>query len=130
MSYGDTCVECGADLRDFGANALEDVLFAAVQLQGPRSTAIFRRSGGERQRSRDYYARNREAVLARAAARRGPRPELRCSECAELLEGRQRVTCGSSRCRDRRYARLHPESYAKREAAKVVRRRAKRRGES
>jgi hypothetical protein len=34
----------------------------------------------DRRRSRDYYRRNREAVLARAAERRGPAPTRFCSE--------------------------------------------------
>ena len=81
----------------------------------------------DRERSGAYYAANRERVLAKAAAKRG-RPRVRhCSECGELLQGVQRVTCGSSRCRERRFRRLHPESYAAREAARVVRRRERRR---
>jgi hypothetical protein len=81
----------------------------------------------DRERSRAYYAANREAVLARAAARREPAPARFCSECRVELEGRHRVTCGSAKCREARFKRLHPESYAKREAAKVERRRQKRR---
>jgi hypothetical protein len=77
--------------------------------------------------SREYYERNREAVLARAAAKRGPAPARFCSECGRELEGGQRVTCGKSKCREARFERLHPESYAKREAAKVERRRERRR---
>jgi hypothetical protein len=50
-----------------------------------------------------------------------------CAECGAELEGRQRVTCGSAKCREARFKRLHPESYAKREAAKVDRRRERRR---
>ena len=42
-------------------------------------------------------------------------------------EGRQRVICGKSKCRDDRYRRLHPEAYAAKEARKVERRRLKRR---
>jgi hypothetical protein len=82
----------------------------------------------DRRRSREFYARNREAVLARAAARRGPAPARFCSECGERLEGRQRVSCGSSRCREARFRRLHPEAYATRETRKVERRRERRRG--
>jgi hypothetical protein len=58
-------------------------------------------------------------------AKREPRAPAYCSECGKLLEGQQRLTCGSSRCRDARFKRLHPDSYAAREAAKVVRRREK-----
>lgn len=43
-----------------------------------------------------------------------------------MLEGRHRVTCGSAGCRDRRFRRLHPESYQERERQKVARRRARR----
>jgi hypothetical protein len=81
----------------------------------------------ERERKRRYYRANRKAILARAAARRGPPPVRYCSECGVELEGRQRVTCGSAKCREARFRRLHPESYARREAAKVDRRRERRR---
>jgi hypothetical protein len=50
-----------------------------------------------------------------------------CSECGAELEGRQRITCAKSKCREARFRRLHPESYARREAAKVERRRERRR---
>jgi hypothetical protein len=82
----------------------------------------------ERAKSRRYYAENRERVLAKAAARRGKSRlalQVECSECGGLLEGRQRVVC-SPRCRDARYRRLHPESYAECEARKVERRRERR----
>lgn len=65
--------------------------------------------------------------LARYYAQRGEQPVRVCSECGVELEGRQRVTCGSSKCREDRFRRLHPESYAEREAAKVERRRERRR---
>ena len=64
--------------------------------------------------------------MARAAAGR-VLVERVCSECGAVLEGRQRVTCGTSRCRDARFKRLRPEAYAERERAKVERRREKRR---
>ena len=84
----------------------------------------------ERARSRDYYRPNREAVLARPAARRaaarGPVEPARCVECGVELEGRRRVVC-SERCRERRFKRLHPERYVARERAKVERRRERRR---
>lgn len=81
----------------------------------------------DRERSKAYYATNRERILAKAAEKRGPQPARHCSECGAQLEGRQRVTCGSSSCREARFRRLHPESYARREAAKVKRRRERRR---
>jgi hypothetical protein len=66
-------------------------------------------------------------ILAKTAAKRGPQPVRYCSECGVELEGRQRVTCGTSFCREARFKRLHPESYAAREARKVERRRERRR---
>jgi hypothetical protein len=80
-----------------------------------------------RAKSAEFYAANRERILARAAAKRGPQPVRHCSECGVELEGGQRVTCGSARCREARFKRLRPESYARREAAKVDRRRERRR---
>lgn len=85
---------------------------------------------GQRERSRAYYWANREKVLEKAAAKRGKNrsPELtHCSECGDLLEGRRRIICGKASCRDRRFKRTNPEAYAAREAAKVERRREKRR---
>jgi hypothetical protein len=79
------------------------------------------------QRGRERYARDRERILAKAAAKRGPQPVRYCSECGAELEGRQRVSCGKSRCREARFRRLHPASYAAREAAKAGRRRERRR---
>jgi hypothetical protein len=64
--------------------------------------------------------------LARYYARRGEVPTRHCSECGVELAGRQRVVC-SSRCSERRRKRTDPEAYAKREAAKVERRREARR---
>ena len=85
---------------------------------------------GARARARAYYWANRERVLEKAAARRGRErpPALRhCSECGAELTGQQRVTCGSSACKDKRFKKLRPESYAAREREKVERRREKRR---
>jgi hypothetical protein len=67
-----------------------------------------------------------ERSLARYYRLRGGQPMRRCSECGAELEGRQRVVC-SSRCREARFRRLHPESYAAREARKAERRRQARR---
>lgn len=50
-----------------------------------------------------------------------------CSECGAMLKDRQRVVCATNRCRDARRKRLNPEKYAAREAAKVARRRERRR---
>jgi hypothetical protein len=81
----------------------------------------------DRERGKAYYAANRERILAKAAEKRGPQPARFCSECGVELEGRQRLTCGSGPCRDARLKRENPEAYAKREAAKVERRREARR---
>lgn len=83
--------------------------------------------GCDAERGRVRYARDRERILAKAAAKRRPQPVRFCSECGVELEGRHRVTCGSAKCRDARFRRLQPESYASREAAKVDRRRERRR---
>lgn len=80
-----------------------------------------------RERAREFYARNREVILARAAARRGTPSVRHCSECGAELEGRSRVCCGASKCREARFKRENPEAYAAREAAKVERRREARR---
>jgi hypothetical protein len=69
-----------------------------------------------------------EKSLSRYYARRGEAPARSCSECGDELEGRQRVVC-SPRCREARFRRLHPDAYAAREAAKVERRRGRRRQE-
>jgi hypothetical protein len=73
----------------------------------------------DRERSRAYYAANHAAVLARAAAKRGPAQVRFCSECKKPLTGRQRVSCGSARCRDRRFKRLNPDAYAEREGRRL-----------
>src|SRR4051812_33214339 len=65
--------------------------------------------------------------LARYYANRGPQPDRHCSECGAELEGRRRACCASAKCRERRFRRLHPETYAAREARKVERRRERRR---
>jgi hypothetical protein len=39
----------------------------------------------DRRRARSYYECNREAVLARARARRGPPPQRYCTECSVEL---------------------------------------------
>jgi len=44
------------------------------------------------------------------AARRKPPAKLRCVECGGEFEGRKGKLLCSRRCKDRRYARLHPEA--------------------
>jgi hypothetical protein len=57
--------------------------------------------------SRAWRERNRERVNA---ARKTPPSRLRCVECGEEFEGQKgRLLCGKRRCKDRRYARLHPD---------------------
>jgi hypothetical protein len=40
----------------------------------------------DRERSKAYYRANRERILERAAAKRGPQPVRYCSECGVELE--------------------------------------------
>jgi hypothetical protein len=65
------------------------------------------------------------AVLEKAAGRRGQQehaPGGRCTECGEELAGRaNRLVC-SRRCKDSRYARLHPEELRAKERRKYERR--------
>ena len=66
---------------------------------------------------------------ARAEAKRLERGEplpSHCSECGDVLPGRQRVVC-SAKCGRVRHRRLNPERYAEEERRKVERRTAKRR---
>jgi hypothetical protein len=124
-----TCAECGVDLDH---RSVPRSAFCR-----PKCRYAFRdrrRYAADpeaaRERARAYYWANREALLERAAAKRGkirPAELTACSECGKALEGQQRITCGSARCRDARFKRLQPESYAAREAAKVERRRERRR---
>jgi hypothetical protein len=84
----------------------------------------------ESAKSRAYYRENRERILdARAERRGGSRRVGRstCSECGAELEGRQWQTCGKAGCRESRFKATNPEAYAAREAAKVERRRERRR---
>ena len=51
--------------------------------------------------------------------------KLECAECGASFEGRKdRLLCGSRRCKDRRYARLHPEALRAKRRRKDQRRRA------
>ena len=59
------------------------------------------------------------------AARRKPPSRLRCVECGEEFEGQKGwLLCGERRCKDRRYARLHPEKLAAKQHRKYERRKA------
>jgi len=130
VSYGVACVECGGEIP-YSRDGKTTVQFcsAKCRYKARDRKRYAENPERERERSRRYYLEHREQVLERAAAKRGrPRqPEqTTCSECGDELTGRQRVVCGP-RCRDRRYARLHPEAYAAKERRKVERRKAARR---
>lgn len=114
------CRRCGGEFP------LEEMARDASRASGRKGVC----RGCDRARSRAYYAAHRVEVLARAAAKR-PAPAPRsCSECGESFEGRwNQLVCGR-RCKDARYRRRHPEAYAAKEARKVERRRARRRGEA
>ena len=63
------------------------------------------------------------------AAMRRPRvapSRKKCVECGTEFVGRKdRLLCGARRCKDRRYARLHPEELRAKERRKYQRRRIK-----
>jgi hypothetical protein len=129
------CGECGVDLDPQWRRYSSRPPFCSVE---HRTRLRDRRKyhedpEGQRERSRNYYARNRENVLAKAKARaeakrleRGEPVPSHCSECGEESPGRQRIVC-SDRCGRARYRRLNPERYAEEERRKVERRTAKRR---
>ena len=123
------CAECGGDL-DWRSVPRSAFCSPRCRYRWRDRRKYAENPERERERSRAYYWRNREAVLEKAAAKRGrPRPpELtNCTECGDELEGQQRVICGKAGCRDRRFKRTNPEAYAERERQKVVRRREARR---
>jgi hypothetical protein len=112
-----TCLRCGGRLRR------DELARDASRMTGRKSICV----PCDREKSRAYYAANRERVLARIAAKRPAQAPRFCSECGAELEGRQLVICGSRRCRDARFKRTNPEAYAARERAKVAHRREARR---
>jgi hypothetical protein len=58
-------------------------------------------------------------------ARRTRPAKLTCVECGEEFEGRRdRLLCGRRSCKDRRYARLHPERLAAKQRWKYERHKA------
>jgi hypothetical protein len=72
--------------------------------------------------TRAWRERNRERLNA---ARRTRPARLTCVECGEEFEGRKdRLLCGRRRCKDQRYARLHPEELAAKQRRKYQRRKA------
>jgi hypothetical protein len=71
--------------------------------------------------TRVWRDQNRERVNA---ARRTPPAKLRCVECGGEFEGRKGKLICSRRCKDRRYARLHPEALREKQRRKYDRRKA------
>jgi hypothetical protein len=79
------------------------------------------------------FCREHEAVAGPEPDKlRRPRvapSQLTCVECGASFVGRKdRLLCGARRCKDRRYARLHPEELRAKERRKYERR-TKRTGE-
>jgi hypothetical protein len=109
-----TCEECGEEIVFSRSRRTSRRLFCSDKRRyRDRDRRRYEADPeGQREKSRRYYALNREKVLAKAAARRATVPRAQagsCSECAEEMTGRaNRVVC-SKRCADRRYRRLHPE---------------------
>ena len=131
VSYGVTCQECGGDIP-YSRDRKTTTRYCSPKCRyRARDRARYAADPKrERGRARAYYWANREQVLEKAAARRGrtsPAEVSACSECGQPLEGWQRVSCGTSKCRDARFRRLHPAAYATREQGKAERRRARRR---
>jgi hypothetical protein len=72
--------------------------------------------------TRAWRERNRERINA---ARRTSPAKLTCVECGEVFEGRKgRLLCGRRSCKDKRYARLHPDKVREKQARKYQRRKA------
>jgi hypothetical protein len=71
--------------------------------------------------TRAWREQNRERVNA---ARRTPPAKLRCVECGGEFEGPKGKLICSRRCKDWRYARLHPEELREKQRRKYARRKA------
>jgi hypothetical protein len=71
-----------------------------------------------REQGREYYAANRERLLAKA---RKPPPVRHCTECGTELDGQRRIVC-SPRCQERRRYRLNPEAAMEKQRRKRARR--------
>jgi hypothetical protein len=75
--------------------------------------------------NREWRERNPGHADAYNAARRVPPVELACVECGKAFEGRKgRLVC-SRRCKDRRYARHHPEQAKEKNRRHQANRRAR-----
>jgi hypothetical protein len=72
--------------------------------------------------TRAWRERNRDRLNT---ARRTRPAKLTCVECGGEFEGRKdRLLCGRRSCKDKRYARLHPEKLAAKQRRKYERRKA------
>jgi hypothetical protein len=79
----------------------------------------------EKRRIQTWRERNPDQVAAYNASRRVQPAKLQCVECGEAFEGRpNRLVC-SRRCKDRRYARLHPEQVREKNRRHQANRRAR-----
>ena len=94
------CFQCG------GVKPLEEFTHDKRKISGAGTYC----RDCDRERSKAYYRANRERILERAAAKRGPQPVRHCAECGVELEGRQRVTCGTSKCREARSSGCIPRA--------------------
>jgi hypothetical protein len=74
-----------------------------------------------REASREWRTAHRDECNER---RRVPPSKLRCVECGGEFEGRKGKLICSRRCKDRRYARLHPEELREKQRRKYARRKA------
>ena len=72
-----------------------------------------------REASREWRMAHRDECNER---RRVPPSKLRCVECGGEFEGRKGKLICSRRCKDRRYARLHPEELREKQRRKYARR--------
>ena len=68
-----------------------------------------------REASRAWRAKNRDECNER---RRVPPSKLTCVECGDEFDGRRNRLLCSRRCKDRRYARLHPEAVREKQRRK------------
>jgi hypothetical protein len=72
------------------------------------------------ERTRQWRAEHPELRLSRP---RVAPSKLKCVECGVAFEGRKDRLVGSRRCKDKRYARLHPDQLRAKERRKHERRR-------
>jgi len=82
----------------------------------------------QREAQRVWRLGHRDAVEAYNAARRVGLRELICVECGRSFTAQASAKVCSSRCKDARYRRLHPEAERAKQARKYRRRRAREKG--